>query len=1273
MFAQIGTAADNPLHYFKNYFVTGDYAVGGVGLRGKGAGGMASGTINMSGVPTGADLVAALLYWQTVENTATPSAMNGLFDNHKIVGAVLGDPQNAACGNFGQKGRVYRADVLRFLAVDKAKSVRIANGPHLVSLPDGGPAPNSLPLTNGATLVVIYRIVVPGNPAAAPLRAVVIYDGAFTLGRRSDDLEQTIKGFYQTTSNPAAKITHIVSNGQPNWEESLRVNDSFLSNHPFTGAQGTRWDNPTFNFNLPPNASSLETDVSGDDDICLTWGAIVTSMKVQDSDRDGLLDVWESRGVHVNPGDASHEATFGGCADYPRERCVNLPAMGALNGTPDIFVEIDWMHEIGTAGGPAAHEHKPKLDALAALAATFRLHNYAVHFDVGNNYQGNTFIVPAALAQGGEIIEENPGLLCPNAATRVCAFMQPYSALSWKIGFQGVRDGAPKLGIPPHFVHDRWNVFHYVLFGHALAIPGGSPPGSPKSVSGVADRPGGDLMVTLGLWSFDVPEDKFVGSVKTQLGTLMHELGHNLGLSHAGVYRTPNCMPNYQSVMNYQYQTRLLSAFDGSKHADFSYGKQGALNENLLSETLSLPVGPPTYKIRHYGPFNSALDSPDSNAKVRCDGTLASGPPMVRLENDFTTFVDWNHDHAAAAAGVLYSIDVDFNGSLNDGPLPTGYLVDSNDWANLNLQQVGARLNMRGLSSGLGETDLGETDLGETDLGETDLGETDLGETDLGELDFEGYSLGSLEPPPPATPDCPTCGLKSINKIDRITLTWTAPDGHVDTYNVYRTDAAHLTPFKIASIPGGVPALTFDDVINATTPTVYNTTYTYYVTSAVLIGDKSQESPPSATASGIVKHLFITADAKSRIYGDAEPAFTHSVAGLDPPEPTGIVCTTTTTAMSDIGPYTIHCTGPGTTSNPIDGISYIDGTLTINKRSVTPSVTASDKVYDGGLVATSVCTLSNVTPFDTGNGNVTCSGTAKFPLANVGNTYVVTVTGIGLAGAKSNNYMLTINTAATGATVKITPKSAAVTPAASSKTYGDPDPALTGALSGFLDQDIVTATYSRAPGVNVGPYVISAVLNAAGTPGLLSNYSVTYNTGTFTVNQKPASVAPAANSKIHGTPDPVPLTTGILSGFLPADGVTATYSRAPGSAGGMYAISATLTANPGLVSNYNVTVIPANFTITPETQSISFLPLDNKPKNTPDFLVHATATSGLAVTFTASDSDDCTVTMGGLVHLVNSGSCKITAHQAGDPSYFAAGDISQSFYITESYLGDSPH
>jgi hypothetical protein len=158
-------------------------------------------------------------------------------------------------------------------------------------------------------------------------------------------------------------------------------------------------------------------------------------------------------------------------------------------------------------------------------------------------------------------------------------------------------------------------------------------------------------------------------------------------------------------------------------------------------------------------------------------------------------------------------------------------------------------------------------------------------------------------------------------------------------------------------------------------------------------------------------------------------------------------------------------------------------------------------------------------------------------------------------------------------------RAASVSPTPASKTYGDDDPALTGMLEGFLPSDDVTASYSRAPGEAVagGPYAISASLAPA---EMLGNYEISYGTAEFTIGRKPASVSPAAVSKTYGDEDPV--LSGELEGFLAADGVTASYSRAPGEsvADGPYAISAALSPAAAL-GNYEIGYDTAEFTINP--------------------------------------------------------------------------------------------
>jgi hypothetical protein len=86
----------------------------------------------------------------------------------------------------------------------------------------------------------------------------------------------------------------------------------------------------------------------------------------------------------------------------------------------------------------------------------------------------------------------------------------------------------------------------------------------------------------------------------------------------------------------------------------------------------------------------------------------------------------------------------------------------------------------------------------------------------------------------------------------------------------------------------------------------------------------------------------------------------------------------------------------------------------------------------------------------------------------------------------------------------------------------------------------------------------------------------------------------------------------------------------------------------------------STLTVGKANQSINFAALADKTLGDPDFLVSATASSGLAVSFAASGN--CTIAAS-LVHLTSVGSCTITASQAGDATYNAAPDVPRTFAI----------
>ena len=156
-------------------------------------------------------------------------------------------------------------------------------------------------------------------------------------------------------------------------------------------------------------------------------------------------------------------------------------------------------------------------------------------------------------------------------------------------------------------------------------------------------------------------------------------------------------------------------------------------------------------------------------------------------------------------------------------------------------------------------------------------------------------------------------------------------------------------------------------------------------------------------------------------------------------------------------------------------------------------------------------------------------------------TYHITATLSAAAGVLAN-YIITND----GAEFTIDKSLATWTTNPASKTYGDTDPVglTTGSGSNFTDP--VTATYSRVAGESASPptYHITATLSAAA--GVLANYIITNDGAEFTIDKRLATWTTNPASKTYGSPDPVPLTTGSGSNFVPADNVTATYSRASG-------------------------------------------------------------------------------------------------------------------------------
>jgi trimeric autotransporter adhesin len=359
--------------------------------------------------------------------------------------------------------------------------------------------------------------------------------------------------------------------------------------------------------------------------------------------------------------------------------------------------------------------------------------------------------------------------------------------------------------------------------------------------------------------------------------------------------------------------------------------------------------------------------------------------------------------------------------------------------------------------------------------------------------------------------------------------------------------------------------------------------------------DSLTVNPKSLTITGVVannKTYDRTATATLNLTG-------ASLVGVVPPDSVSIDSSGASAvfASANAGTWTVTASGfglSGAAGNYVLSAQPTVPNATINPKGLTiTGVTASNKVYDRTNVAAlnlGGATLVGVISPDAVTIN-SGSASAVFASANAG-TWAVTVSGFGLNGA-AGNYVLSAQPTVPNAT--ITSKSLTITGVvANSKTYDRTTTAtfnLTGAsLVGVINPDPVSIDSSGASGTfasaNAGTWAVT--VSGFGLSGAAGNYvlSAQPTVPNATILTKAASVTPNAASKTYGDTDPA--LSGTLSGFLPADSVTATYSRIAGEtvAGSPYTISATLSPS-GVLGNYAITYNTANFTITPKGLTIT--------------------------------------------------------------------------------------
>ena len=365
-----------------------------------------------------------------------------------------------------------------------------------------------------------------------------------------------------------------------------------------------------------------------------------------DTDMDGLPNLEEL--IHgTDPNDPDTDGDH--LSDYVEVHggnYVDLPSLGADPLVPDIFVEMDWVPYITTTG---VAMDGPFPEAVEDVVAAFAAQGINLHLFVDN-----------------EIPDPN------NEHDYLCDGNDPWGEVSTIKA--------------ANFNPDRQPFFHYAVFsgnycsGGSLTDSSGLSPTSPNV----------DFVVTLkskipaepnpasypgGTFNINYINDYFAFRQTAriqQAGTIMHELGHNLGLRHNGSSSIVENNIAYLSVMSYRYQLGGLRR-DNVSVVDYS-NFPIVFNENSLNEQLGLDAGPNAAYAAELARYTLRYaDDEVTKLPVWQDDWAAYCAPNA-VGTSAASIVDWNQDCAISVNPV--AVDMTREGAIID-------ISTWRDWSNL--------------------------------------------------------------------------------------------------------------------------------------------------------------------------------------------------------------------------------------------------------------------------------------------------------------------------------------------------------------------------------------------------------------------------------------------------------------------------------------------------------------------------------------------------------------------------------------------------------------
>lgn len=296
-----------------------------------------------------------------------------------------------------------------------------------------------------------------------------------------------------------------------------------------------------------PGLGMFEVDSDQDGLFDVEEGKYGTKTDDPDTDKDGLLDGWEVKGVYKNG-----------------LRVLDLASMGANPLEKDVFIEIDWMQD-------ATHNFKPEDAAIQLVVNAFHEQGIHAHFDVGQFFGGNSIPFQEEITWSEfDLTEDERAAYTAN-------------------GYQYLLD-MKKF----NFGQSRAGIFYYGVFVNY----------NPES-SGLAN-PGGNFLVAL---EENANITKKAGTLMHEFGHTL-QLGHGGRLENDLQYDTVNYKANYRSIMNYFYQMNGVPIMTDTGDIVFKlqYSEEALpiLTEDFLVEKAGLLADNPNF-IGYYSCVDNGL------------------------------------------------------------------------------------------------------------------------------------------------------------------------------------------------------------------------------------------------------------------------------------------------------------------------------------------------------------------------------------------------------------------------------------------------------------------------------------------------------------------------------------------------------------------------------------------------------------------------------------------------------------------------------------------